>query len=72
MATENSDSNNKNSGDAYQDIVVAKSGHRNLDDLEFFWLRVSASKKNVVFSTEGQQLHLKQSTCSLTGELSWS
>lgn len=40
----NPDSENKNSGDAYQDIVLAKSGHRNLDDLEFLWLRVSASK----------------------------
>ena len=30
------------------------------------------AKENVVVSTEGQQLHLKQSTCSHTGELSWS
>lgn len=53
MTSDNSDNKTRISGSAYQDIVVAKSGHRDLDDLEFLWLRVSASKKNVVFSTEG-------------------
>ena len=30
------------------------------------------AKQKVVFSTEGQQLHLNQSMCSHTGEPSWS
>lgn len=53
LATDNCDSKNTNCEDAYQDIVFTESRHRNLDDFELLWLRVSASKGNVVLSIEG-------------------
>lgn len=53
MVTDNSVSKIRNSGGAYQDIIVAKSGHRNLDDFEFLWLRVSACRKTWCLALRG-------------------